>query len=254
MKFILGKKVGMTQVFGQENQVIPVTLIEAGPCFVVQIKTKDKDGYSAVQVGFEETKEKKINRPQKGHFKKALNSGLKFLREFKIERPEFKLGDKVDITTFNPGEIVRITSISKGKGFQGVVKRHGFSGMPASHGTKHTQRAPGSIGSAFPERVLKGKKMAGRLGGDKITIQGLEVTQVDKENNLLAVKGAVPGSKGALLKIEVTKEIAEVKEEKEEKLIADLEKQESEAKKKKAVNRRPRFKMPNFDVSALSQK
>lgn len=233
MKFILGKKIGMTQVFGQENQVIPVTLIETGPCYVIQIKTEGQDGYSAVQLGFEGIKEKKVGRSQKGHFKKASSPNLRFLREFKMEKPEFKLGDKIDVAAFNPGEVVRITSVSKGKGFQGVVKRHGFSGMPASHGTKHTQRAPGSIGSAFPERVLKGRKMAGRMGGDKITIQGLEIAQVDKENNLLAVKGAVPGRKGALLKIEVTKEIAEVKEEKEEKLIADLEKQESDAQKKK---------------------
>lgn len=222
----------MTQVFNEKGQVVPVTLIEAGPCQVVQIKTKEKDGYQAVQIGFEEIKDKKIKKPQKGHFKKAsLEKGFRYLREFKEK--DLKVGDKIKVAIFNPGEIVKIAGISKGKGFQGVVKRHGFAGMPATHGTKHTERAPGSIGSAFPQRVWKGKKMAGRMGSDRIMIQGLKIVQVDEENNLLAIKGAVPGRKGTLLEIVVTKEIKAVEGEKEEKLIADLEQKEREAVRKK---------------------
>ena len=203
MKFILGKKIGMTQIFNKGGQVIPVTLIEAGPCQVVQIKTKEKDGYQAVQIGFA------------GH-----------LREFKAK--DLKIGQQIDASIFQEGEIVKIAGISKGKGFQGVVKRHGFSGFPASHGTKHGLRAPGSIGSSFPERVWKGKKMAGRMGAERVMVQGLKIVQVDKENNLLAIKGAIPGRKGTLLEIVTTKEIEAVKEEREEKLIADLEKKDAQ--------------------------
>ncbi|NQV00537.1 MAG: 50S ribosomal protein L3 [Parcubacteria group bacterium] len=225
MKFILGKKIGMTQVFNQDGRVVPVTLIEAGPCFVLQIKTKEKDGYSAVQIGFEEIKEKRIKKSQKG-------KAFRYLKEF--PKNDLKINDEINVSLFNPGEVVKVTGISKGKGFQGVVKRHGFAGMPASHGTKHTERAPGSIGSAFPERVVKGRKMAGRMGNDRIVVQGLKIADIDKENNLIAIKGAIPGRKGTLLEIVVTKEIKAVKEEKEEKLMADLEKQEADAQKKKA--------------------
>ena len=231
MKFILGKKIGMTQIFDNNNNVLPATLIKAGPCFVVQVKNKEKDRYEAVQIGFEEIKDKKVKKPQKGHFKKhGLEKNYYYLREFSNNK--LKSGDKIDLSLFNNGEIVSVSGISKGKGFQGVVKRHGFKGSPASHGTKHTLRAPGSIGSAFPERVFKGKKMAGRMGGDRIVVKGLEIVGIDKENNLLALKGAVPGKKGTLLEIIVTKEIEAVKEEKQEKLIADLEKKETEASAK----------------------
>ena len=209
MKFILGKKIGMTQIFNKDGQVIPVTLIEAGPCQVVQVKTKEKDGYQAVQIGFEG-----------------------YLREFKAG--DLKIGHQIDASIFQEGEIVKIAGISKGKGFQGVVKRHGFSGFPASHGTKHGLRAPGSIGSSFPERVWKGKKMAGRMGAERIMVQGLKIVQVDKENNLLAIKGAIPGRKGTLLEIVATKEIEAVKEEREEKLMADLEKKDAAVEKEKA--------------------
>ncbi len=181
MKFILGKKIGMSQIFDKDGQVIPVTLIEAGPCRVAQVKTKEKDGYQAVQIDFE------------GHLKEFAGKDL-------------KNGQQIDVSIFQEGEIVKIAGISKGKGFQGVVKRHGFSGFPASHGTKHGLRAPGSIGSSFPERVWKGRKMAGRTGAERIMVQGLKIVQVDKENSLLAVKGAVPGRKGALLEIVTTKE------------------------------------------------
>ena len=181
MKFILGKKIGMSQIFDKDGQVIPVTLIEAGPCRVAQVKTKEKDGYQAVQIDFE------------GHLKEFAGKDL-------------KNGQQIDVSIFQEGEIVKIAGISKGKGFQGVVKRHGFSGFPASHGTKHGLRAPGSIGSSFPERVWKGRKMAGRTGAERIMVQGLKIVQVHKENSLLAVKGAVPGRKGALLEIVTTKE------------------------------------------------
>lgn len=200
MKFILGKKIGMTQIFDDSNNVTPVTIVEAGPCFVVQVKNKKKDGYEAVQIGFEEIKDKKVKKPQKGHFKKhGLEKNYRYLREFSDNK--LKSGDKIDVSLFNNGEIINVSGISKGKGFQGVVKRHGFKGSPASHGTKHTLRAPGSIGSAFPQKVFKGKKMAGRMGNDRVTVQGLEIVNIDKDNNLLAIKGAVPGRKGTLLEI-----------------------------------------------------
>jgi len=200
MKFILGKKIGMTQIFDDSNNVTPVTIVKAGPCFVIQVKNKKKDGYEAVQIGFEEIKDKKVKKPQKGHFKKhGLEKNYRYLREFSDNK--LKSGDKIDVSLFNNGEIINVSGISKGKGFQGVVKRHGFKGSPASHGTKHTLRAPGSIGSAWPQRVFKGKKMAGRMGSDRVTVQGLEIVNIDKDNNLLAIKGAVPGKKGTLLEI-----------------------------------------------------
>jgi large subunit ribosomal protein L3 len=239
MKFILGKKLGMSQIFDKEGRVIPVTLIEAGPCLVVQVKTKEKDGYEAVQIGFGERKAKNIKKPQKGHLEKAKNQKLKvksirWLREFRTEKPEeFKLGDEIKVDVFKEGEVVKVSGISKGKGFQGVVKRHGFSGFPASHGTKHGLRAPGSIGSAFPERVWKGKKMAGRMGGNRVTVQGLKIVQIDKEDNLLAIKGAVPGRKGMLLEIVATKEIEAAEREKEptKNQKEEKEKQEQEPRK-----------------------
>jgi len=232
MKFILGKKLGMSQLFDEKGQVVSITLVEAGPCPVIQVKSKEKDGYQAVQLGFEEIKDKKVKKPQKGHFKKAnLEKGFRYLREF--PNGDLKIGDKIDVSIFNEGEIVKVAGISKGKGFQGVVKRHGFAGFPASHGTKHGLRAPGSIGSSFPERVWKGKKMAGRMGSDRITTSGLKIVQIDKKNNLLAVKGAIPGKKGTLLEIVTTKEIETVKEEKQEKLVADLKQKEAKAEEKK---------------------
>jgi len=198
MKFILGKKIGMSQVFSEDRKVTPVTLIEAGPCVVTQVKTEEKDGYQAVQVGFGERK--KINRPLMGHLKDL--GKFRYLREIRDVKEDMKIGDKIDAGVFKEGDKIKVVGISKGKGFQGVMKRHGFHGSPATHGHKHDHRAPGSIGSAFPEHVLKGKKMAGRMGGDRVTVKGLKVVKVDKENNLLVVKGAVPGKRGALLKVE----------------------------------------------------
>ena len=206
----------MSQVFGEDGKVSPVTLIEAGPCPIVQVRTEDKDGYSAVQIGFGNIKEKNTRKPQQGHFKKAdLKRNYRYLKEF--QNSDLKIGETINVSIFNEGEIVKISGISKGKGFQGVVKRHGFAGFPATHGTKHGLRAPGSIGSAFPQRVFKGKKMAGKMGTDRVAVKGLRVIQVDGENNLIAVKGAVPGKKGTLLEIIAIKEIEAVKEEKIEK-------------------------------------
>jgi large subunit ribosomal protein L3 len=195
----------MTQIFKGDN-VIPVTLIESGPNFVIQIKTKEKDGYVAVQLGFGVKKEKNIKKPQRGHLKKISNlksqiSNLRWLKEFRVEATELKAGDEIKPEIFAPGDKVNIVAISKGKGFQGVVKRHGFHGGPKSHGQKDRHRAPGSIGASWPQHVIKGMRMAGRMGGDKITVKNLEVVEVDKENNLVAIKGAIPGRRGTLVMI-----------------------------------------------------
>jgi len=211
MKFILGKKIGMSQVFDEKGKVIPVTVIEAGPCMVTEIKNLERDGYEAVQVGY--GYKKRLTKPIKGHLKKIKSQNPKFknkdlnfryFREFRNDNlniKDYNLGDEIDVSVFEVGNKVKVSGISKGKGFQGVVKRYGFKGAPASHGTKHNLRAPGSIGSAFPEHVFKGKKMAGRMGNKRVTVKGLEVVSVDKEKNLLAVKGAVPGRRGTLLEI-----------------------------------------------------
>jgi len=196
----------MTQIF-REDKVIPVTLIESGPNFVTQIKTKDRDNYSAIQVGFGTKKEKNIKKPQRGHLakiksSKLKNQNLRWLREFRVENLESKPGDEINVSIFAPGDKVNVVAISKGKGFQGVVKRHGFHGGPKSHGQKDRHRAPGSIGSSFPEHVFKGKRMAGRMGGDRVTVKNLEIVEIDGENNLIALKGAVPGRRGTLVMIE----------------------------------------------------
>ena len=184
----------MSQIFTENGKVVPVTLIEAGPCQVLQIKTKEKDSYEAVQVGFKKIeKKKKIKKTARG-------KEFKYLREFPNGQ-EYKVGDKIDISVFNEGDKVKISGISKGKGFQGGVKRWGFSGRGASHGVKHEARTLGSVGSAFPQRVIKGRKMPGRMGFERITVKNLRVVKVDKENNILAVKGAVPGRRGTLLEI-----------------------------------------------------
>ena len=195
----------MTQIF-KEDKVIPVTLIESGPNFVTQIKTKDRDNYSAIQVGFGTKKEKNIKKPQRGHLakiksSKLKNQNLRWLREFRVENLESKPGDEINVSIFAPGDKVNVVAISKGKGFQGVVKRHGFHGGPKSHGQKDRHRAPGSIGSSFPEHVFKGKRMAGRMGGDRVTVKNLEIVEIDGENNLIALKGAVPGRRGTLIMI-----------------------------------------------------
>jgi len=196
MKFILGKKLEMTQIF-KDDKVIPVTLIEAGPCFITQIKTKEKDGYDALQIGFEKLKPKKVKKTLK-------NKPYRYLREFKIRESgigNYELGQRIDVSVFKEGDKVKISGVSKGKGFQGAVKRWGFSGRDATHGVKHEHRTLGSVGVSDAERVFKGKKMPGRMGGERVTVKNLEIVEVDPENNLIAVKGAVPGRRGTLLEI-----------------------------------------------------
>jgi len=185
-KFILGKKIEMSQLW-EENKVIPITLIEAGPCFV----TETKEG--KVQLGFEKLKEKKIKKSQ-------VKKPYRYLKEFKNDQ-ELKVGEKIDVSIFEKGDKVKVSGLTKGKGFQGAVKKWGFSGFGKSHGVKHGERALGSIGSSFPERVLKGKKMPGRMGNKRITVINLKVIKVDKEDNLMVLKGAVPGRRGTLLEI-----------------------------------------------------
>jgi large subunit ribosomal protein L3 len=201
---IIGKKIGMSQIFDEEGNVIPVTIIKAGPCTVIQKKTREKDGYESLQLGLAEEKKAKKHprKPEAGHFKKSGSPVLKILREVNYQAPlEIKEGDQLLVDIFEVGEKVHLVGISKGKGFQGVVKRHGFSGGDAAHGSMF-HRAPGSIGaSSYPSRVIKGMRMGGRMGGDRVTVRNLKVVQVDKENNLLIVKGAVPGANGGLVLI-----------------------------------------------------
>lgn len=194
----------MSQIFDEQGRVVPVTLIEAGPCFVTQIKTKEKDGYSAFQIGFGEAK--RINKPRAGHVAKTKNGDLRFknikyLKEFRTDEPVFNLGDQMKADIFQAGDAVKVSGLTIGRGFTGVVKRHGFKGGPKTHGQKHSLRRPGSIGATFPERVPKGKRMAGRYGGERVTVRGLSIAKVDVENNILAIKGAVPGKRGTLLEI-----------------------------------------------------
>jgi len=200
---IIGKKVGMTQVYAENGRAYPVTVIEAGPCVVVQRKSKDKDGYSAVQLGLVEArKAKSVTKPMKGHFDKAGLPPCRVLREFRVEDgAEVKVGDKVSVDLFAPGDTLTVSGVSRGKGFQGVIKRHNFRGGAATHGSMF-HRAPGSIGaSAFPSRVLPGMKAAGHMGTDKVTLRSVTVVRVDAGNNLLVVRGAVPGAGGSIVVI-----------------------------------------------------
>lgn len=200
---IIGKKIGMTRVFDQEGRAVPVTVIEAGPCPVVQIKTSGREGYDAIQVGFGEKRKKLFTLPVLGHFQKAKIEPRRILREFRTQGVEgFKVGQELKAEMFSPGEKVDVTGISRGLGFQGGMRRHGFRGGPRSHGQSDRMRAPGSIGaSSYPSRVYKGQKMAGRMGGKRVTVRGLEVVQVDQERNLLLLKGAVPGKANSYLTI-----------------------------------------------------
>lgn len=201
-KAIIGRKIGMTQVFDEKGKVIPVTVIEAGPCVVAQVKTIETDGYDAIQLGFGEVKENKLNKPKKGHFAKAKLTATKHLREFRLDDvSSVKVGDKVEANIFEIGEKVDIQGTSKGKGFQGVIKRHGQHRGPMGHGSMYHRR-PGSMGStSTPGRVFKGKKLPGHMGVQTITIQNLDIVKVDMDKNVLLVKGSVPGAKGAILKI-----------------------------------------------------
>jgi large subunit ribosomal protein L3 len=201
-KGLIGKKIGMTQLFARDGKMIPVTVIQASPCTVVQKKTTERDGYSALQLGFEEVDIKRANSPLAGHFKKAGVGSFRHLREFRLESAEgIEVGQGIGVDIFKPGERVDVIGVSKGKGFAGGVKRHHYKGGKATHGSMH-HRAPGSIGaSSFPSRVFKGQRLPGHMGQDRVTIQGLEVIDVKREQNLLLVKGAVPGGKNSLLLI-----------------------------------------------------
>jgi large subunit ribosomal protein L3 len=202
---IIGKKVGMTQVFAADGALIPVTVIQAGPCFVVQKKTSEKDGYDAVQLGLvEKVSNRRITSAQRGHFEKAGVQPVRTLAEFEYTG-DATPGDKVQVDMFKEGDSIDVVGTSKGKGFQGVMKRHNFSGGRATHGSMF-HRAPGSIGaSAFPSRVMKGMRMAGRMGGDQVTVKNLRVAKVDAENNLLYIRGAVPGGRNGLVLVSFAK-------------------------------------------------
>lgn len=194
MKFILALKVGMSQIFDKQGNQVPLTVVESGPCKVLQIKTKEKDGYQAIQIGFKKLKDKKIKKTQK-------QKPYKHIREFKGDIKEFKVGQEFNVSIFKEGDIIKVSGISKGKGFAGGVKRWGFSGRPTTRGTKHEVRTIGSVGGSIPPRVLKGKKMPGRMGAERVTVKSLKIVNIDPENNLLMVKGAVPGRKGTLLEL-----------------------------------------------------
>ena len=200
-KAIIGKKIGMTQIFDESGKVVPVTVIEAGPCTVVQKKTAENDGYEAVQMGFGDAKANKVNKPMKGHFDKADVAPKKSLREFRFDDcGAYNVGDIIKADTFACGDMVDVCGTSKGKGYAGAIKRHGNRTLRASHGTGPVERQPGSMGAiSDPSRIFKGKGMAGHMGAERVTIQNLEGVKVDAENNLIAVKGAIPGPKGGLV-------------------------------------------------------
>ena len=196
---LIGKKIKMTQIFNDDGHVVPVTLVEAGPCTVSQIKNENNAAYNAVQLAYGQKSKKKTNKPMSGHLSKSGVETAKVIAEFKsIVDFDYKLGQKFDSSIFNVGEVIDVRAKSKGKGFAGTIKRHNFARQDATHGNKHTERAPGSIGQAsWPSRVFKGMKMAGRKGSDNVTVQNLEIVDIDKENNLLFIKGAIPGANNA---------------------------------------------------------
>jgi large subunit ribosomal protein L3 len=200
-KGLIGRKIGMTQVFDPEGKVIPVTLIQAGPCVVVQKKTEEADGYTAIQLGFEDLKPKAVKKPIKGHFKKAGIPPKKYLREIRVSDPDkYQVGQEVKVDVFKEGEEVDVTGTSRGHGFTGAIKRHGFRRGAMAHGSKYHRR-PGSHGATGPQKVFKGKKLPGRMGAERVTIKGLQVVQVDPERNIVMIKGSVPGVRGSLVLI-----------------------------------------------------
>ena len=198
MKFLLGEKLGMTQVFDAAGNAVPVTVIQSGPMKVIRAKTTEQDGYEAIQFGYGARKAKNIAKPQRGAWKEL--GVFAVVREARSMSGKAR-GERLDLTQFQEGDIVKVAGISKAKGFQGVVKRHGFHGAPATHGTKHAHREPGSIGATWPQRVIKGRRMAGRMGGERVTVRNLEVVKIDTAKQLIALKGAVPGRRGTLLEI-----------------------------------------------------
>jgi large subunit ribosomal protein L3 len=204
MTGILGKKIGMTSVFDEKGEMIPCTVIEAGPCVVTQIKTKEKDGYDALQMGFDVIPEKSVNKPMQGHLKKANAKATRIVREFRgFDISKYQLGVEIKVDSlFTQGDVVSVAGTSKGRGFQGVVKRHHFGGGFRTHGQSDRERAPGSIGSSsFPSRVFKGMRMAGRMGGERVTVKNLRVVKIIPESNLLLVKGSVPGHNNSYVEI-----------------------------------------------------
>lgn len=205
MKNIIGRKIGMTQIFQEDGTVIPVTVVEAGPMVVVQKKTVETDGYNAIQVGFGEVKEKRLNKPMKGHFDKGNVEYKRYLKEFKVENPDdFEIGQEIYADVFESGDLVDVTGTSKGKGTQGVIKRHGFGRGRESHGSKF-HRAPGGMSAGtYPGRVFKGHRMMGRMGNERVTVQNLEIVRVDKDKNLILIKGAIPGPKKGIVTIKET--------------------------------------------------
>jgi large subunit ribosomal protein L3 len=204
-KAILATKVGMTQIFNEDGQLIPVTVLQAGPCVVTQVKTEDNDGYAAIQVGFGDIREKLVNKPEKGHFEKAGVSVKRFLKEFRFENAaEYEVGQEIKADIFAEGDHIDATAVSKGKGFQGAIKRHGQSRGPMAHGSKYHRHAGSNGACSDPSKVFKGKHMPGHMGNVQVTVQNLEIVRVDTENNLLLVKGAVPGPKKSLVTIKET--------------------------------------------------
>jgi large subunit ribosomal protein L3 len=202
LKGLIGKKVGMTQIFDESGAVIPITLVEAGPCYVTQVRLPDRDGYSAVQLGFKEVKQKRLSGGQLGHLKRNDLPPLRFLREFREKDPELNEGDAVTVTVFTVGDAVDVIGTSKGKGFAGAVKRYHFRGGPKTHGQSDRNRAPGSRGSGTtPGRVYKGARGPGHMGNDRVTVSNLRIVLVDPERNLLGIRGAVPGSRGGIVQI-----------------------------------------------------
>ena len=204
MSSILGKKIGMTSLFDENGEAVPCTVIEAGPCYVTQVRTQAKDGYDAIQLGFDEKKDRLVNKPLKGHFAKAATKAMRLMREFRgVNGTSMKTGDEVKVDMFAPGDIVDVSGKSKGRGFQGVVKRHHFSGVGmTTHGASDRVRAPGSIGgSSYPSRVFKGMRMGGRMGFERVTIKNLKVVKVIPESNILIIRGSVPGAINGYLEI-----------------------------------------------------
>ena len=205
MKGILGYKRGMTRIFNEQGVVVPVTVIEAGPCRVTQLKTTERDGYRSVQLGFGETRESRLTKPALGHLKASRSGPVKHLREFRVNDADevtVSVGDEIDASVFEPGDRVDIVGVSRGLGFAGTIKRHNFSRQPKTHGQSDRERAPGSVGAGTtPGKVVKGKRMAGRMGGERVTARNLEVVMADPERNLIAIRGAVPGFAGALIEL-----------------------------------------------------
>jgi len=243
MKIILGKKIAMTQRYGADGQVVPVTIVEAGPCFITQVKTAAEDGYQAIQIGYGQ--KKKTNKPLSGHLKNLKARHIKELKLDKEDEVAYKVGEKIEVSIFNKGEKVKVRGTTKGRGFQGVVKRHGFHGAPKTHGTKDQLRHSGSVGAKGVAHTFKGTKMGGRMGGEQATIKNLEIIEIEPEKNLLYIKGAIPGSRNSLveiyapgeMKIEAipTSKVSEPAEEVASKVAAKVEVTEAKTENKEEV-------------------